>query len=66
MMTYIDPNLGVPLPEKSYADDCALTATNLWARYYSSETLPPTYTRIFRMLLTYFAWLMLLAGSGRR
>lgn len=32
MMTYIDPNLGVPLPEKSYAEDCALTVTNLWVR----------------------------------
>ncbi|EUC63415.1 phosphatidylserine synthase [Rhizoctonia solani AG-3 Rhs1AP] len=30
MMTYIDPNLGVPLPEKSYAEDCSLTASNLW------------------------------------
>jgi phosphatidylserine synthase 2 len=30
MMTYIDPNLGVPLPEKSYAEDCTLTAKNLW------------------------------------
>ncbi|QRW06627.1 phosphatidyl serine synthase [Ceratobasidium sp. AG-Ba] len=30
MMTYIDPNLGVPLPEKSYAEDCSLTAKNLW------------------------------------
>jgi len=30
MMTFIDPNLGVPLPEKSYAEDCALTARNLW------------------------------------
>lgn len=30
MMTYIDSNLGVPLPEKSYAEDCALTAKNLW------------------------------------
>lgn len=30
MMTYIDPSLGRPLPEKSYADDCALTAKNLW------------------------------------
>jgi len=29
-MTYIDSNLGVPLPEKSYADDCALTVKNLW------------------------------------
>lgn len=32
MMTYLDPNLGVALPEKSYAEDCALTATNLWVR----------------------------------
>jgi phosphatidylserine synthase 2 len=30
MMTLIDPNLGVPLPEKSYADDCSLTAANIW------------------------------------
>ncbi|KAG5643339.1 hypothetical protein DXG03_001058 [Asterophora parasitica] len=30
MMTYIDPNLGVPLPEKSYAEDCSLTATTIW------------------------------------
>lgn len=30
MMTYLDPNLGVPLPEKSYADNCEFTATNIW------------------------------------
>ncbi|KAG6813015.1 hypothetical protein H0H92_014753 [Tricholoma furcatifolium] len=30
MMTYIDPNLGVPLPEKSYAEDCALTPKTIW------------------------------------
>lgn len=30
MMLYIDPNLGVPLPEKSYAEDCTLTVRNLW------------------------------------
>uniref|UniRef100_A0A8H8CHI5 Phosphatidylserine synthase 2 n=1 Tax=Psilocybe cubensis TaxID=181762 RepID=A0A8H8CHI5_PSICU len=30
MMTYIDSNLGVPLPEKSYAEDCTLTVKNLW------------------------------------
>ena len=30
MMTLIDPNLGVPLPEKSYAEDCSLTAANIW------------------------------------
>ena len=33
MMTYLDPNLGVPLPEKSYAEDCTLTPTNLWVCY---------------------------------
>ncbi|KAF5348591.1 hypothetical protein D9756_009617 [Leucocoprinus leucothites] len=30
MMTYVDPSLGVPLPEKSYAEDCSLTAKNVW------------------------------------
>ncbi|KAJ3973429.1 phosphatidyl serine synthase-domain-containing protein [Lentinula raphanica] len=30
MMKYLDPNLGVPLPEKSYAEDCELTSQNLW------------------------------------
>ncbi|KII90666.1 hypothetical protein PLICRDRAFT_540747 [Plicaturopsis crispa FD-325 SS-3] len=30
MMLLVDPSLGVPLPEKSYAEDCAFTATNVW------------------------------------
>ncbi|KAF4577289.1 hypothetical protein EYR36_005276 [Pleurotus pulmonarius] len=30
MMTYIDPTLGVPLPEKSYAEDCTLTPRTIW------------------------------------
>ncbi|KAF5317800.1 hypothetical protein D9619_012676 [Psilocybe cf. subviscida] len=30
MMTYIDSSLGVPLPEKSYAEDCSLTPKALW------------------------------------
>lgn len=30
MMTYIDSNLGVSLPEKSYAEDCTLNAKTLW------------------------------------
>jgi phosphatidylserine synthase 2 len=30
MMTYIDSNLGVPLPEKNYAEDCSLTPKTLW------------------------------------
>lgn len=32
MMTLIDSNLGVPLPEKSYAEDCSLTTQNIWVR----------------------------------
>jgi len=30
MMTLIDPALGVPLPEKNYAEDCALTPGTIW------------------------------------
>ncbi|KAF5381242.1 hypothetical protein D9757_007900 [Collybiopsis confluens] len=30
MMKYLDPNLGVALPEKSYAEDCSLTPTAIW------------------------------------
>ncbi|KAJ7490545.1 phosphatidyl serine synthase-domain-containing protein [Mycena latifolia] len=30
MMLLLDPSLGVPLPEKGYADDCSLTPRNLW------------------------------------
>lgn len=30
MLTYIDSNLGVSLPEKSYAEDCSLTPKTLW------------------------------------
>ncbi|KAI9452451.1 phosphatidylserine synthase 2 [Russula earlei] len=30
MMTYLDPNLGRPLPEKSYAENCAFTPRNIW------------------------------------
>ncbi|KAL7279822.1 hypothetical protein ACG7TL_006229 [Trametes sanguinea] len=30
MMKYLDPNLGRPLPEKSYAENCDLTLENLW------------------------------------
>lgn len=34
MMTFLDPALNVPLPEKSYGENCALTAKNLWVRPY--------------------------------
>lgn len=30
MMTYIDPNLGRPLPEKNYAEDCTFTFSTVW------------------------------------
>jgi len=30
MMAFIDSNLGVPLPEKSYAENCSLTPQALW------------------------------------
>ncbi|KAJ3052825.1 hypothetical protein HK097_005587 [Rhizophlyctis rosea] len=30
LMTYIDPSLGVPLPERNYADNCEITSENLW------------------------------------
>ncbi|KAJ8483372.1 hypothetical protein ONZ51_g4745 [Trametes cubensis] len=30
MMKYLDPNLGKPLPEKSYAENCELTVQNIW------------------------------------
>ena len=32
-MTYLDPNLGKPLPEKSYADHCEFTVSNVWVRF---------------------------------
>jgi hypothetical protein len=37
MMTIIDPNLGVPLPEKSYAENCELTPTVFWVSASPSE-----------------------------
>lgn len=30
MMKYLDPNLGVSLPEKSYAENCDFSAMNIW------------------------------------
>jgi hypothetical protein len=37
MMTLIDSNLGVPLPEKSYAENCELTPTAFWVSESPSE-----------------------------
>ena len=33
-MKYLDPNLGKPLPEKSYAEDWVLTLHNIWVCYW--------------------------------
>ncbi|KIY51523.1 phosphatidylserine synthase 2 [Fistulina hepatica ATCC 64428] len=30
MMKALDPSLGVPMPEKSYAEDCSLTPRTIW------------------------------------
>ncbi|EIM81393.1 PSS-domain-containing protein [Stereum hirsutum FP-91666 SS1] len=30
MMTYLDPTLGKPLPEKSYGENCEFTLINVW------------------------------------
>jgi phosphatidylserine synthase 2 len=35
MMTFLDPNLGRALPEKSYAENCALTPQNVWVNVSS-------------------------------
>jgi phosphatidylserine synthase 2 len=34
MMIYLDPSLGRPLPERSYAEDCAFTPTTIWASVF--------------------------------
>ena len=41
MMKYIDPNLGRPLPEKSYAENCDLTVENVWVRLVSCRRHRP-------------------------
>jgi phosphatidylserine synthase 2 len=35
MMKALDPSLGVPLAEKSYADDCSFTPTTLWVSFFT-------------------------------
>jgi hypothetical protein len=30
LLKYIDPTLGVPLPEKNYAENCEITPENIW------------------------------------
>jgi phosphatidylserine synthase 2 len=34
-MKLLDPSLGVPLPEKSYAEHCEFTPENVWVRTMS-------------------------------
>lgn len=46
MMKLIDPSLGVPLPEKSYAENCELTRKNIWVSFFfvlSFSTFPDVY-----------------------
>lgn len=33
MMKLIDSNLGVPLPQKNYAENCQLTRKNIWVSF---------------------------------
>ena len=45
MMKYLDPNLGRPLPEKSYAENCDLTVENLWVSSICPLLVSPPLTR---------------------
>ena len=60
MMRYIDPTLGVPLPEKSYAEHCEFTFRNIWVSKssYILAWYLLTSTSIFRTQSTFFAWLI--------
>jgi phosphatidylserine synthase 2 len=33
LFKYVDPTLGVPLPERSYASNCELSMENIWAQF---------------------------------
>lgn len=48
MMKYLDPNLGRPLPEKSYAENCDLTVDNVWVRPASLFTAVPAVSSLHR------------------
>lgn len=63
MMKYIDPNLGVPLPEKSYAEDCSFTAKNIWVTTIA-HVVNISVTRS-RTRWTFSVLLMLLGGSEK-
>ena len=60
MLTYIDSNLGVPLPEKSYAEDCSLTPQTLWVWPF----FIPVSFRPFQRILECDRYLLLGACSG--
>ena len=53
MMTFIDSNLGVPLPEKNYAEDCTLTPSTLWVWRHAvcRAKINETLGHFFRYLL---------------
>jgi len=40
MMKYLDPKLGHPLPEKSYAENCAFTPQNIWVTVFAPHLYP--------------------------
>ena len=48
MMKYLDPNLGRPLPEKSYAENCDLAVDNVWVRPASLFTAVPAVSSLHR------------------
>jgi phosphatidylserine synthase 2 len=34
-LKFIDPSLGVPLPERSYAEDCSLNWNSIWVSLHT-------------------------------
>ena len=71
MMKYLDPNLGLPLPEKSYAENCDLTVANVWVRPASIRPAVPSLERVSaltcgrRTRSTSFAWRTRSGGLAR-
>lgn len=56
MMTFLDPALNVPLPEKSYAENCAFTVQNIWVCMFHSFQSPcPEIRCLHRAQLMCFA-----------
>lgn len=44
-MVLLDSNLGKPLPEKNYADDCSLNFATIWVRIFPFFTFDLTNIR---------------------